>query len=69
MNDILPGQTSVWQALERTFADVVGEYVTIECARSEYGVVIDGSPPEVDLEATRALRKKIRADGAKGGAK
>lgn len=40
--------------------DVVSEYVTIEKAKTEYGVVIDPDSLEVDMVATAALRKEKR---------
>jgi N-methylhydantoinase B len=46
--------------------DVLDEYVSVEAARERYGVVVAGSPiecdVEVDLEATRSLRKKLVAE-------
>lgn len=41
--------------------DVVQGYVTIEKARTEYGVVIDEKTMEVDLAATEELRKQMKA--------
>ena len=47
------------RAPERVLADVRGGYVSLEAARRDYGVVIQqcGRRFELDLEATRALRK------------
>ena len=42
-------------------ADVIDEYVTIEGARRDYGVVIDPATMEIDQEATEALRTQRRA--------
>ncbi len=41
---------------ERVLADVINGYVTIEKARSEYGVVIDEASMKVDYPATQELR-------------
>ncbi|MCK9503369.1 MAG: hydantoinase B/oxoprolinase family protein [Porticoccaceae bacterium] len=52
---------------ERVKQDVRDEYVSIEKAREDYGVVISGDPlrhPEkltVDMEKTTVLREKLRA--------
>jgi N-methylhydantoinase B len=43
--------------------DVLDEYVSLENARSQYGVVIDPGPMTVDLNGTQALREKMRANG------
>jgi N-methylhydantoinase B len=54
------GGGGVGDPLERDPAavlkDVINEFVTIEGARANYGVVIDPDSLTVDLEATRALR-------------
>jgi N-methylhydantoinase B len=50
---------------ERVKRDVRDEYVSIEGARTLYGVVIKGDPAhdpeglEIDLEATRQLREEM----------
>jgi N-methylhydantoinase B len=44
-----------WRVLE----DVLDDYVSVEAARREYGVVIAGDT--VDEEATGALRGEMRA--------
>lgn len=44
--------------VEAVKKDVAYEYVTIEKAKTEYGVVIDPDSLEVDMEATAALRKE-----------
>jgi N-methylhydantoinase B len=44
---------------EKVQKDVASELVSIEAARSEYGVVIDPVTLEVDKEASDQLRKKI----------
>jgi len=41
--------------------DVIQGYVTVEKARSEYGVVIDEKSLEVDEAATKRLRKETRS--------
>jgi N-methylhydantoinase B len=45
------------RSLEQVRADVIDGYVSIDGARSEYGVVITPGTLAVDEEATRALRK------------
>jgi N-methylhydantoinase B len=46
----------------RVLDDVLDEYVTIEAARADYGVVIvdGGGEPALDLDATAALRRARR---------
>ncbi len=55
-----PGGGGYGDPLERepemVEADVAEGYVTIEKARSDYGVVIDPGTGRVDQEATKALR-------------
>ena len=41
--------------------DVLNEYVSIEVAREVYGVVIEPETFEVDYQATKDLRKKLKA--------
>ena len=43
--------------------DVVEDYVSIEGARRDYGVVIDGATMAVDDAATRAARAAMRRSG------
>ena len=45
---------------DRVRSDVLGGFVSIECAREEYGVVLKGSQCELDREATDALRSSSR---------
>ncbi len=45
---------------EMVLQDVINGYVTVEKARSEYGVVIDESSLEVDSKATEHLRYEMR---------
>jgi N-methylhydantoinase B len=45
---------------ERVRLDVVREYVSLQAARDEYGVVLDEDTLEVNEEETLRLRKKIR---------
>jgi N-methylhydantoinase B len=58
------GGGGFWNALERdparVLADVQSGYVSVEAARSEYGVVIrqSGRSFELDLEATAELRRR-----------
>ena len=46
--------------------DVLDEYVSLEAARTRYGVVLRGSPSEgdlgIDADATRALREQMAAE-------
>jgi N-methylhydantoinase B len=41
--------------------DVLDEYVSLEGARRDYGVILDRESPEVDWEATAALRHRLRS--------
>ena len=42
--------------------DAINEKITVDHARSAYGVVLDGAPLEVDPEGTKALRRTLRAE-------
>ena len=47
----------------RVLEDVLDEYVSVDAARRDYGVVIvggDGPAPAVDVDATAALRRSMR---------
>lgn len=44
---------------ERVLADVVNEFVSVEAAREDYGVVIATSPLRVDVDATKRLRQEM----------
>jgi len=44
----------------RVLDDVLGDYVSIEAARADYGVVIDEKGPRVDEAATAKLRRDHR---------
>jgi N-methylhydantoinase B len=61
----LPGAGGWGDALERDLAlvakDLRDGLVTIEGAAHDYGVVARGEPPEIDVAATEALRKKLRS--------
>ena len=50
---------------QKVLDDVLDEYVTVEGARRDYGVVLTGSLEELDLQvdrsATEALRSEMRA--------
>jgi N-methylhydantoinase B len=48
---------------QRVLEDVLDDYVSVEAARSEYGVVIagTGADPWVDGGATSRLRETMRA--------
>ena len=45
---------------ERVLKDVRNEFVSVEGARTDYGVVIAAEPLAVDLAATKALRAEMR---------
>jgi 5-oxoprolinase (ATP-hydrolysing) len=45
-------------------SDVLDGYTTVELADRNYGVVIDAQARTIDLEATRRLRERARADAA-----
>ena len=45
----------------RVVADVEAEYVSVESARDDYGVVVDPNTVELDKAATNALRDRLRA--------
>jgi N-methylhydantoinase B len=55
---------------EKVRDDVLDEYVSVEAARRDYGVVLTGSAEdyslEVDREATGALRDRLRYGGTGG---
>jgi len=63
-----PGAGGYGDPLERDPArvleDVLDDYVSVEAARSRYGVVITGTDLDlrVDAQATAALRAKVRED-------
>jgi N-methylhydantoinase B len=46
---------------ERVLADVRDEFVSVQSARDDYGVVIDMAGMTVDSHATATLRTKLRA--------
>jgi N-methylhydantoinase B len=46
------------RSIERVATDVRSGYVSVEAARTEYGVVVDPKTLEVDNDATMALRGK-----------
>jgi N-methylhydantoinase B/oxoprolinase/acetone carboxylase alpha subunit len=47
----------------RVLEDVLDEYVSLQSARSQYGVVVDATTLTVDQAATQALRQHMRAQG------
>jgi N-methylhydantoinase B len=51
----------------RVLEDVLDDYVSPEAARRDYGVVLEGTEPDlrVDEEGTRALRARLRAERAR----
>ncbi|MGE0651493.1 MAG: hydantoinase B/oxoprolinase family protein [Alphaproteobacteria bacterium] len=48
----------------RVREDVLDELVSIESARDDYGVVLDSATIALDMDATKALRARMRAGGA-----
>jgi N-methylhydantoinase B len=64
--EILNGAGGYGDPLERDIAavwkDVIGEYVSIEKAREEYGVVIDPETKEVNEEETFKWRAQLRKE-------
>jgi N-methylhydantoinase B len=61
---ILPGGGGYGNPLERDVGkvadDVRNEKISLDTARSEYGVVIDQKTMQVDMEATKNLRQTMR---------
>jgi N-methylhydantoinase B len=53
--------------VERVRWDVLNEYISSGKARNVYGVVLRKDADEVDVKATKELRKKLKA-ALKGGA-
>ena len=51
----------------RVLDDVLNEKVSAECARLDYGVVVDVDAMQVDEEATHALRERTRSEAAEQG--
>jgi N-methylhydantoinase B len=62
----LPGAGGHGDALSRDLTlvakDLRDGLVTMEGAARDYGVVARGDPPEIDLDATKALRVRLRAE-------
>jgi N-methylhydantoinase B len=62
------GGGGFWDPLERdpdhVLADVRSGYVSLECAKRDYGVVVQqyGRRYELDVEATKVLRHKMASD-------
>jgi N-methylhydantoinase B len=54
--------------MERVRWDVLNEYISLGRARNVYGVVLNKDVDEVDVKATKELRKKLKED-QKGRAK
>ena len=46
--------------------DVIDEYVSLECARTEYGVIINPDPLEIDRAATEQLRTALMVEKESG---
>jgi N-methylhydantoinase B len=51
---------------EKVRWDVLNEYISIETARDDYGVIIDPETFDVDDEATKALRAKRKSEKTAG---
>jgi hypothetical protein len=45
--------------------DALNEYITVQAAKGIYGVVIDPKTFEVDEEATKSLRAKLKEEKGK----
>jgi len=62
----LPGAGGHGDALSRDLTlvakDLRDGLVTMEGAARDYAVVARGDPPEIDLDATKALRVRLRAE-------
>lgn len=54
--------------VQKVLDDVLDEYISLEQAREQYGVVIDPETMTVDMEATERLRREMAASGAVGAA-
>jgi 5-oxoprolinase (ATP-hydrolysing)/N-methylhydantoinase A len=69
VSQILNGPGGYGDPLERDPAaarnDVIGEYVSLEQARKEYGVVIDPETVEVNEEETAELRTQLKRKGTR----
>jgi N-methylhydantoinase B len=46
---------------EKVLKDVRNEFVSAKSAREDYGVVLVDTPPRVDMQATLALRERLRS--------
>ncbi|MBI4317162.1 MAG: hydantoinase B/oxoprolinase family protein [Chloroflexi bacterium] len=55
------------RAPEAVLEDVLDEFVSVEAAHRDYGVVIDPAALEIDYAATEALRESRRVGGAGNG--
>ena len=51
---------------QRVRFDVVEEFITLQAARADYGVVIDPTAMTVDVAATAALRAQMHAKRGTG---
>ncbi len=62
----MPGGGGYGNPLDREPArvkqDVINEFVSIEGARKDYGVVIDGNTFEIEVEETRKVREALSVD-------
>ena len=48
--------------VEKVRWDALNEYISVQTAREVYGVIIDPKTFEVDNEATKALRAKLKKE-------
>jgi N-methylhydantoinase B len=53
--------------IEKVRLDALNEYISIKAARDLYGVVIDPKTYQVDGQATKALRTKLKGGKKRGG--
>ena len=49
--------------LESVKKDVLNEYVTVESARQDYGVILDPKSLEIDIAATNQERSDLKSKG------
>jgi len=51
--------------IEKVRWDALNEYISVQAARDIYGVIIDPKTFEVDGEATKSLRAKLKEEKGK----
>ena len=49
--------------VELVLRDVVDERISLTHAAAQYGVIVEGDPPRIDLEATKRLRERQGKEG------